>query len=231
MNLTILKTLQPVTVIGGGDVTQDDVRVAIQLAPTCIAADSGADRALAMKVDLVAVIGDMDSISQEARAQIPPDRFHHIAEQDSTDFDKALRHISAPAIVAIGFTGGRIDHQLAAFHTLVMRPDQHVLLLGKEDIVFLCPRRFSLDMPEGTRVSLFPMRSVKGRSEGLFWPIEGISFGPGVRSGTSNHATGRLVLEMENPAMLCILPRAFIQPVVSALARLPAPVRWHARAE
>jgi thiamine pyrophosphokinase len=37
-----------------------------------------------------AVIGDFDSIRPAARTALPPDRLHPIAEQDTTDFDKAL---------------------------------------------------------------------------------------------------------------------------------------------
>jgi thiamine pyrophosphokinase len=201
------------------------------MAPTCVAADGGADLALQAGVDLVAVIGDMDSISPEARAQIPSDRLHRIAEQDSTDFDKALRNVSAPLVIAIGFTGGQADHALAALHTLVVRCHRQVILLGAQDILFLCPPRLSLMLQEGTRVSLFPLGPVRGTSTGLKWPIDGIDFAPGQRSGTSNCALGDVVLTVEKPHMLCILPRGLIQQVASALQALEASGQWPARAE
>lgn len=214
--------------MGGGECSPADLQLALSLAPTCVAADSGAQIALEEGVSLAAAIGDMDSISETARAQIPGDRFHLVAEQDSTDFDKALRYVSAPVVVAIGFTGGQIDHAMAALHTLVMRCDRSVVLLGAEDVVFLCPKVFSLDTPAGTRVSLFPMGPVTGCSDGLQWPIDGIDFEPGVRSGTSNRATGDIHLTLHAPRMLCILPRRFIEPVVSVLSALPDHVRWPA---
>ena len=208
----------------------NDLQTALALAPTCVAADGGAHHALAAGVDLAAVIGDMDSISKAHKTQIPPDRFHHIAEQDSTDFDKALRSVQAPVVIAVGFAGGRVDHQLAALHTMAVRSDMAIVMLCAEDIIFVCPPKLCLEMVAGTRVSLFPMRPVTGRSQGLNWPIEGLSFAPGIQSGTSNHATGNLELEMDHPGMLCILPRNFIQPVVLALAALPAHARWPVRA-
>lgn len=226
----IVDTCEPLTLIGGGDSRPEDLYTALALAPMCVAADGGAHLALELGIDLAAVIGDLDSISDAAKAQIPADRLHHIAEQNSTDFDKAIRHVGAPLIIAVGFTGGQIDHALAALHTLVRRADRAVVLLGAQDVVFLCPPHFSLPMPPGTRVSLFPMGQVQGRSTGLNWPIEGLSFAPGERSGTSNRSTGDLTLEMETPAMLCILPRDFIQPVVQAFSQLPAHGRWPARA-
>lgn len=230
MTYTIVETTKPLTLIGGGEATVDDLACALALAPTCVAADSGAHLALEAGIDLAAVIGDMDSISDRARARISADRFHHIAEQDSTDFDKALRHVNAPLVIAVGFCGGQIDHALAALNTVVRRADQPVVLLGAHDIVFLCPRAFNVPTPAGTRVSLFPMGVVQGRSRGLFWPIDGIKFAPGLQAGTSNRATGPMAIETDAPVMLCIMPRAFLQPVVQALLGLSATMRWPAPA-
>lgn len=231
MNNKIIHEIKPVTLIGGGAVGAGDLETALALAPTCVAADSGADVALQAGVTLAAAIGDMDSISPESVAQIPTDKFHKIPEQMSTDFGKALRNISAPCIIAVGFSGARIDHQLGVLHTLVMYPDVACVVLGAEDIIFVCPPRFELPMAPGTRVSLFPMGTVTGRSEGLQWPIEGLEFAPSVMSGTSNCATGDLKLWMEATCMLCILPRRFLAAVTKRLAGLPSDARWPARAE
>ncbi|MBW4710247.1 thiamine diphosphokinase [Roseobacter sp. YSTF-M11] len=231
MNNKIIHKFEPVTLIGGGAIGPDDLRVALDIAPTCVAADSGADAALQARVELTAVFGDMDSISEAARAQIPEERVHLIPDQISTDFDKALRNIDAPLVVAVGFMGRRVDHQLAALHTLVMRPDRPCVILSDEDVIFLCPQDFDLPTPVGTRVSLFPMGDVQGRSEGLQWPIDGLAFSPSGTSGTSNRTTGDLKLVVEAPLLLCFLPRRFIRPVAQRLAAQPRHARWPARAE
>lgn len=229
MNDKIVNVSEPVTLIGGGECSKADISIALELAPHCVAVDSGADTALSLGINPIAVIGDMDSISNETRAQISQSAFHHIVEQDSTDFDKALRNIDAPAFVAVGFAGGRIDHELATYHTLTGRAHQSIVVLTTHDVVFVCPPLFSLDMPADTRVSLFPMNPVTGRSKGLHWPIDGLAFAPGVRSGTSNRSTGNITLEMDQAGMLCILPRCFIQQVVQVLACLPGHARWPVR--
>lgn len=231
MNPPIVDTIDPVIVLGGGVSDAQDLKTALTLAPTCVAADSGAHLALSLNVELAAVIGDMDSISDQARAQIPAERFHHIAEQDSTDFDKVLRHVRAPLIVALGFSGGQMDHSLAALNTLVRYSHRQIVLLAEKDVIFLCPKLWSMDLPADTRLSLFPMGPVTGRSEGLRWPIDGIDFAPGGRSGTSNRVSGKVRLEMAAPRMLCILPRAFLVQVIQCLLRLPDPARWPAPAE
>jgi thiamine pyrophosphokinase len=229
---TIVDSRQPVIILGGGTVGPEDLPQARAFTDVIVAADSGAHVALAANAELAAVIGDMDSIGTEARAQIPPERLHPIAEQNSTDFDKALRSVDAPLVLAIGFTGGRIDHQLAAFHTLVRRADRACIVLGGEDIVFLCPPALELPVTAGTRVSLFPMGPVSGQSTGLEWPVDGLAFAPGVLSGTSNRATGPVSLLMDAPFMLCILPREWLGDVIRALlARQPETGQWPARAQ
>lgn len=225
-----LEVAHPVTLVGGGELGAGDLALAMALAPTCVAADGGADAALAEGIEPDAVIGDLDSISAPVRAQIPSQKLHHIAEQDSTDFDKALRSISTPLVVAVGFTGGRIDHLLAGLHTLLCHAQQRIVILAAEDVIFLCPPRIALPTSDGDRVSLFPLGEVRGQSSGLFWPIDGLTFRPGMASGTSNRATGPVTLQMDGPKMLCLLPRRFIQPVVRELLALPAPALWPARA-
>jgi thiamine pyrophosphokinase len=164
------------------------------------------------------VVGDFDSISTDARARLSPEILYEVFEQDSTDFDKALRLLDVPLTLAVGFTGARLDHELAVFHTLAARPEHRCILIGEQDIVFLAPPRLRLDLPAGARVSLFPMSEVSGRSQGLRWPIDGLAFHPARRIGTSNEALGGpVVIEAHAPGLLVILARAALAPVVRAL--------------
>ncbi len=164
-----------------------------------------------------AVIGDFDSISDTARAAIPQDRLHAIAEQDSTDFDKCLRNIDAPLVIGLGFGGARLDHELAAFNTLVRRPERRCLLLGQDNIAFLAPPALHLPLEAGTPVSLFPMAAVEGVSDGLHWPIAGLNFTPDGQIGTSNMATGDVSLNFTTPKMLLLLPQTCFELAVRAL--------------
>jgi len=183
-----------------------------------VAADGGADVALALGHRPCAVIGDLDSLSDHARAELPGHTLIHVPEQESTDFHKALARITAPGVLALGMTGGRSDHELAAWHVLLAQPRPRCIVVARNDIVFLCPRDLRLDLPTGTRVSLFPMAPVTGRSEGLEWPIEGIAFAPGRRIGTSNRTNAaQLHLVMDGTAMLVILPRAHLGAVCATL--------------
>jgi thiamine pyrophosphokinase len=226
----IVHSFDPITLIGGGMVGPSDLEEALCLAPICVAADGGASVALAAGIDLAAVIGDFDSLSAEVLAKVPADRQHRITEQNSTDFDKCLRHIAAPVLVGVGFSGGRLDHQMAALHTLVARCDRPCVILGPQEVVFHCPPRIDLPTQAGDVVSLFPLAPVSGGSKGLEWPIDGLAFSPDRYVGTSNRAIGPMTLTMEGPGMLCILPRSMLGAVVQALAVMGPDGTWPARA-
>lgn len=165
-----------------------------------------------------AVIGDMDSISSHARSGIPQERQHLVSEQVTTDFDKALRLIEAPLVLALGFAGARLDHGLAAFATLIARADRRCILIGPQDVAFAAPPRLELALAEGEPLSLFPMTTVTGRSTGLEWPIAGITFAPDGMIGTSNRVVDRRVtLEFDRRGMLVILPRRRLDAAIRAL--------------
>jgi thiamine pyrophosphokinase len=214
----------PVTLVGGAKLNPADLELALSFAPTLVAADGGADALLAAPVPPVAVIGDMDSLSDTA-ARAFADRLYRIEEQETTDFDKALRSIAAPLVLALGVTGGRFDHELAAMHTLVRRSGRICVVIGAESIVFVCPARLDLDLPKGTPFSLFPMGPVRLRSTGLRWPTHGLAFAPDQVIGTSNEVTGPVSLHAGGPLMLVILPRSCLTAVVAALTG-PACQGW-----
>lgn len=211
--------------VGGGPVSKAELALALRFAPRIVAADSGADRVLAAGLTPEAVVGDFDSISAAARAAIPAARQHVIAEQATTDFDKALRSVEARFVLALGFTGARIDHSLAVLNGLVRHAGRVCVLVGSRDVVFHAPERLELQMRRGDRLSLFPMAAVTGRSEGLEWPIDGIGFDPAGMIGTSNRVTARrVVLAMDQPGMLVILPRGRIGAALTALLPQRPPV-------
>ncbi len=194
-----------VTLVGGAPVAPEDLQWAAARAPRVIAADSGADTVILAGQTPEAVIGDLDSVSDRTRTSLPQGVLHHIADQDSTDFEKCLSLIDAPLIVGLGFLGARIDHTLAALSCLARNPAP-CILLGPSDVAFAAPAALRLDLAPGTRVSLFPMRPTEGRSEGLRWPIDGLRLDPSGRIGTSNEATGAVYLEAEG--LLVLLPRS-----------------------
>ncbi|MDZ4095571.1 MAG: thiamine diphosphokinase [Paracoccaceae bacterium] len=222
MNHLIVESSEGVTLVAGGPVLRRDLTFALARAPLLVAADGGADRALACGRMPEAVIGDLDSVSDAARAVLGAARLHRIAEQETTDFAKTLRSIGARFVLALGVLGGRVDHELAVFSALVQAVGPPCLLLGARDVVFHAPPDLRLRLRPMDRVSLFPLARITGQSEGLRWPIDGLKLAPDARIGTSNAAVARDVdLWFDRPGMLVILPRARLDAALAALLSVP----------
>jgi len=218
MNPIIVQTSKNVTLLGAGQASKAQLDTALAIAPYLIAADGGAELAQNYGRTPKKVIGDFDSIDKDILAQIPENRRFKISEQDSTDFEKCLRSVSAPLILGVGFLGRRLDHQLAALNALVRFAAKPCVLIGEHDVVFQLSGPIRLQLAPGSRLSLFALRPVQGVSSGLEWPVDGMKFQPGEQTGTSNRVqSGPVTLDFANPGMLVILPVAALGAVVDAL--------------
>ncbi|MCG7519707.1 thiamine diphosphokinase [Ruegeria sp. Ofav3-42] len=212
----IVRSNAPIALVGGGQIGPDDLNLVMIRAETVVAADGGAAPLVESGRIPDAVIGDFDSLQSRHKDQIPPDRLFPIREQDSTDFNKALRSIDAPLVLGVGFLGGRLDHQLAVLNTLVERQDRPCVLLGEREVVFHAPPRIALSITPGDAVSLFPFRRVSGSSRGLEWPIDDLVMEPGGQIGTSNRALAEVELTADAPGMLVMVPRYALDQVTQA---------------
>jgi thiamine pyrophosphokinase len=209
----------PVTLVGGGPVLPAQLAAALALAPEAVAADGGGDVALPAGQRFRAVIGDMDSLAGRDGLEADGVAVHQLAEQESTDLGKCLYSVAAPLYLGVGFLGGRVDHELAALNVLVARAATPVVLIGAEDVCFVCPAQLRLELAAGSRVSFFPMAPVTGTvSEGLRWSVAGLAFRPDGAIGTSNQALGGPVrVGFDAPRVIAILPVAELGQVVAAL--------------
>ena len=176
-----------------------------------VGADGGADAALKAGVVPELVIGDLDSLSDVAAWQ-DRSRVIGIKEQQTTDFEKCLYSVSAPLTVALGMTGKRFDHTLAALDAVTRHGGaRRIVLVAETDAALALSGPVGLDLPQGARVSVHPLQPVRfARSDGLVYPLDGLMLAPGVRTGTSNEATGgpvRIVPENGQAGVyLLILP-------------------------
>ncbi|MBL4807655.1 MAG: thiamine diphosphokinase [Rhodobacteraceae bacterium] len=209
---------EPIILIGGGPVSASQIDLARRYATKTIAADSGADTADAMGLDVFAVLGDLDSISPKILAK-NRDKVQKIADQDTTDFEKCIYASDAPLYLAIGFLGGRLDHELAALNVLAKYPDRKIILIGSEDICFFCPQKLRLDLPQNTRVSLFPLGEVTAvRSSGLGYDMVGLDMAADARIGTSNFSTDPIIeISYQAGPLLMLLPVDHLNVVVDLL--------------
>lgn len=217
----IVHETTPVSLIGGAPISEHVLRMVKSHAPLGVAADSGAHAMLDIGWSPEVVIGDLDSVDISRLSGIARERVHKIEEQDSTDFEKCLMRVEAPLILAAGFRGARLDHDLAGLHAMLSCPEKRLLSLSATDFVFLCPEHLVLDLPVGVRFSLFPMAPVDVGMQGLRWSFEHLHMAPGVQIGTSNEVVERVEIETSCAGLLCILPIEELGGVITQLVEQP----------
>lgn len=213
-----LRFCDGVTLVGGGVWQEGDLETALARAPHAVAADGGADRLDAIGRTPEAIVGDMDSLRDPDR-WAGRTRLLRVTEQDSTDLGKCLYSIDAPFFVGVGFTGGRLDHTLAALDALAAMPDKRLVLIGAEDVIFAPPPVWRIALEPGTRVSLWPLSPVTPvASAGLRWPVDGLALAAGERVGTSNEAIApQVAITFDHPGAVMILPRDTLDAVLDSL--------------
>lgn len=184
----IIKFDDPVVLIGGADVDEDLLRRYAHL--PIVAADGGVNHLRETSLLPQVVVGDLDSLQDREYWQ-SVSRVIEIKEQDSTDFEKCLYSIDAPYFIAIGFSGNRIDHTLAALHVMQkLHLHKRVVLASEDDVVCVCSESAELSLPVGTRVSVYPLNRISFESSaGLRYPLDDLEMQPGVMIGTSNSSS------------------------------------------
>ncbi|MDB5613246.1 MAG: hypothetical protein JWQ22_899 [Devosia sp.] len=209
----------PLAIVGGGAV---DANLLVELAErgvVLVGADGGGDAIGAAGLVPAAIIGDLDSLSDragwEARTQVI-----HISEQITTDFQKALYSTRALVTLALGMTGKRLDHTLAALSAVLQfAPTRKLLLVDEVDVALAVVGSIRFNAGLRERVSIHPMLPISFKhSTGLFYPMDGLTLEPGGLIGTSNEGTGGLVeiVPADDTPWLLILGKERLWDLVAA---------------
>ncbi len=210
----------PIAIVGGGTVEPELLRDMAEHGVTLIGADGGGDAIGAAGLLPGAIIGDLDSLVDRAGWE-KRTRVIHIAEQETTDFSKALYTTQAPVTLALGMTGKRLDHTLSALSAVLqVARDRHVLVVDEVDVALAVSGPFAFDARAGERVSLYPLLPIRFRgSTGLAYPLDDLLLEPGGRLGTSNAASGGRVeiTPMDDTPWLLILGRERLWDLVEML--------------
>lgn len=116
----------------------------------------------ALKINLNVVIGDMDSLSDA-----PHDiEVVFIADQDTTDFEKALQYLvehDFEKVVVLGSTGGQHDHFLGNLNAAYkFREQLDICFFDQSQYFFLSDKRQKLNTQIGKIISLVPFPEAQG---------------------------------------------------------------------
>lgn len=181
-----------------------------------VAADGGAAYARAVGRVPDVVIGDLDSLEPELRADLLATGTRllpHPAAKDETDLELALLYAveqGADNILVLGALGGRIDQTIANLllltHPALVRA--RVRVIEGTQTAFLIRGEALIEGQPGDTVSLIPLGGdARGiTAEGLRWPLddETLRFGPA--RGVSNVLLGRQAwVRVREGTLLCVL--------------------------
>lgn len=201
--------------IGAGPSSAQLIRETSAYCDAIVAADGGFEAAKQAGVQVALVVGDMDSQQALPAGQAVA----HITDQETTDFQKCLAVCDADVFLGVGFLGGRLDHQLAAFSALLNEP-RPVVLVDEAQLVFVVPPEFSMDLEAETPVGFYPMVPIQASLRGVRWPLSNAAMSPMGQIATSNSALGgALEISVDGPGLLAILPRRDLAGVLAALDR------------
>lgn len=211
----------PIAIVGGGAVDPGLLRSLAEHGVELVGADGGGDAIGDAGLVPAAIIGDLDSLGDRA-AWAERTQVIHIPEQVTTDFQKALYSTSAPVTLAVGMTGKRLDHTLAALSAVLQfAPERRLLVVDEVDVALAVVGAVAFEAAARERISIHPLLPISFvRSTGLYYPVDGLTLEPGGLLGTSNEGTGgrvEIVPADETPWLL-ILGKARLWDLV-AVAR------------
>lgn len=180
--------------IGNGE-TQETVFLQnlAQQADFILAADGGADRALSAGVRPDVIIGDLDSISPQAKKILPAEKFIFVNNQNNTDLEKALDYLAAhqcTQCTLTGFVGGRWDFTFGNFLSVYPYLDKmDICVAGKGWKIWPLTHSVTKTVRPGARVSLIPAADCQNVTlQGLVYPLEHANLSLGRTGQTLSNA-------------------------------------------
>ncbi|MEO6396439.1 MAG: thiamine diphosphokinase [Devosia sp.] len=219
----IIKFTGLLVIVGGGTVDDGLLQELYLRGGHLVGADGGADVIVAAGLMPEAIIGDLDSL-ENPMGWLGRTRMITIAEQESTDFEKSLYSTRAPVTVALGMTGKRFDHTLAALDAVARQTvNRPVILVDEADIAIALSGPFAFAVAARERVSVHPLVPIRFReSKGLKYSLDGLKMAPGEKTGTSNEATiGAFSIDPDPrgypPTYMVVIDRRHLFAVIDAL--------------
>ena len=211
------------TVVFGGVAVRPTPRLRARLAEPglVVAADAGAETALAFGLTPDVVVGDLDSLDPRVAAELAGREVpivRHPRDKDATDgelaVEYALAHGPAEPLLLVGFLGGpRLDQLVANLELLVSLPSETMLLDERNEARLVragASRSWTPEPDEVISLVPFGTDAVGVTTAGLRWPLldarlplgstRGVSNEPVATSVTVSLAQGRLLVTRHFPS-------------------------------
>lgn len=194
-----MSKISAVILCDGRKPPKDKIIASISQSDLFIAADGGANIALAFGLKPDFIIGDLDSYvpagEDDESVTVIRD-----SDQETNDLEKALMlaiHHDVSRTHIFGAFGRRPDHALKNLSVLKKFNNRfsEIKFIDNYGEMFLLPKFFTTELPAGTTISLIPLSgTVDGIiTNGLKFPLHNESLTTGVRDGTSNETVDEII--------------------------------------
>lgn len=184
-----------------------------------VAADSGADHALAAGLTIDVVVGDLDSIDPSVLAELERRATRierHPIDKDATDLELAIDvavRAGATSVIVVAGHGGRVDQSVANAFVLASPRwagvSMHAVLDSARVSVVHGPGAVTFDGAPGDVVTLLPVHghATGVRCVGLEYPLHGEDLDAGTTRGVSNVLLDRsATVSIDGGTLLVIRP-------------------------
>ena len=168
----------------------------LEKAATVVCCDGSTANLLAYGLEPDAIVGDMDSLSDELRSRFA-DRVFVFSEQETNDLTKAVtwcRNNGYDDVVILGASGKREDHAIGNISLLAEYvKDGNAKMVTDHGIFYAYTSSFTLEVLKGQQVSVFSVDpSCEITSEGLAYALTKRKL-TNWWQGTLNEATGNTI--------------------------------------
>ncbi|MEK6450557.1 MULTISPECIES: thiamine diphosphokinase [unclassified Myroides] len=203
---------EPALIIANGEACDRNLMdQLLEWSPLVVVLDSAIERVIELGIKIDVLIGDFDrGFDADAyREKQYPIEIVHVADQESTDLEKAFRYLikrGIPAANVIWATGKRADHTITNITNIVKFKDQlKITLFDDYSRIYPLPKLFKKWYEKDTIISLIPIGTVNGIvTENLLYPLKNESLVLGDRTGSSNSvlADGLVTIAYEEGDLL-----------------------------
>jgi thiamine pyrophosphokinase len=180
-----------------------------------LCADGGTRHALALGLTPNAVIGDLDSVTEDERRKIKElgvEVIQHPADKNETDLELAINHaltLNPSRILILAALGGRMDQTLANIALLSNSSlvTHNLSLTDGVEELFFCRDQVQVEGRSGDIVSLIPWQGeVTGVfTENLRWHLYHETLYPDKTRGISNEMTAEVAtITIRNGLLLVV---------------------------
>ncbi|MBV6479893.1 MAG: hypothetical protein HGGPFJEG_02697 [Ignavibacteria bacterium] len=182
-----------------------------------IAADGGCKKLKSINIIPNVIIGDLDSAGDSALRYFRSkgSKIIKIDEQETTDFEKSLIYCKANNLLetyVFGFSGLRIDHTVNNLSILKRHTEyMNIKMIDNEFEVFIINKSTSINYRKNELFSFVGMpKAFNIHTKGLKYKLKGENLKFGIREGTLNLSTSKVITLNFDKGDLLIFKKHFL---------------------